>query len=272
MGGSTCQEPETEATATEESLSTTTESASTTKESASTTTESLSTPAGPTTPATECSCGVPNRPNRIVGGVVTEVNEYPWQVGLVSSSSTRPYCGGSILSSRTILTAAHCTAGDVASSITVVVAEHDWTVADGELRFSVCSKTEHPAYESSTVDYDFSILTLCSDISFTQDASPVCLPTQPGSAYDGVLATVSGWGTLVAGGSQPAQLMEVDVTTLTNPACNAAYGAGSITESMICATTLGKDACQGDSGGGLLYILKLFLLLFLRTSGDQRDR
>ena len=242
MGGSTCQEPGTEATATEELVSTTTESASTT--------------AGITTPSTGCSCGVPNRAERIVGGVVTEVNEYPWQVGLVISTSTRPDCGGSILSSRTILTAAHCTAGSAASSITVVAAEHDWTVADGELRFSVCSKTEHPAYESSTVDYDFSILTLCSDISFTQDASPVCLPTQSGPAYDGVLATVSGWGTLVAGGSQPTQLMEADVTTLTNPACNAAYGAGSITESMICAAALGKDACQGDSGGDLLYILE----------------
>merc|ERR1711970_1055500 len=204
-----------------------------------------------TTSSSSCSCGVANRATRIVGGVVTEVNEYPWQVGLIDTSSGRPYCGGSILSSKTILTAAHCTAGYDARSLTVVVAEHDWTANDGEQRFSVCGKTEHPSYDSGTVDYDFSILTLCSEITFQQDASPVCLPAQPGPAYDGVPAVVSGWGTLAAGGFQPTQLMGVDVQTMTNSACNSAY-RGAITDSMICATNPGKDACQGDSGGPLV--------------------
>ena len=140
---------------------------------------------------------------------MTEVNEYPWQIGLVGSG-TRPYCGGSILSSKTILTAAHCTVGTPASSLTVVVAEHDWTAEDGQERFSVCGKTEHPAYDSDTVEYDFSILTLCDKIAFKREASPVCLPAQSGSSYDGVTATFSGWGTLSSGGSQPQQLMEVD--------------------------------------------------------------
>ena len=58
-----------------------------------------------------CECGVPkNESNRIVGGQDADKNEYPWQVALKRGNSRKPFCGGSILSTDTILTAAHCDA------------------------------------------------------------------------------------------------------------------------------------------------------------------
>ena len=44
-------------------------------------------------PSTSCQCGRANTISKIVGGVNTDVNEYPWQVGLISSqSSSRSEC------------------------------------------------------------------------------------------------------------------------------------------------------------------------------------
>ena len=58
-----------------------------------------------------CNCGVPKTDrNRIVGGQPADKNEYPWQVALKRAGRNVPFCGGSILSSKTILTAAHCKA------------------------------------------------------------------------------------------------------------------------------------------------------------------
>ena len=64
--------------------------------------------------------------------------------------------------------------------------------------------------------------------------------------------TVSGWGTLSAGGSQPTELHSVNVPGITNDACKAKYGSSSITNKMLCAGNVyfgGVDSCQGDSGG-----------------------
>merc|ERR1712241_284857 len=49
---------------------------------------------------------------RIVGGQETEEHEYPWQVGLVSRNGRTPWCGGTLISSTHVLTAAHCTEGE----------------------------------------------------------------------------------------------------------------------------------------------------------------
>ena len=115
-------------------------------------------------------------------------------------------------------------------------------------------------FSSATFENDFSLLTLCSPITFHQSVQPVCLPTQPSPAYEDVVATVSGWGTTSPGGSQSAILLEANVTTQTNTVCNSAY-FGRVRDSMICAKDNGKDSCQGDSGGAkscLSYVFNYF--------------
>jgi len=71
----------------------------------------------------------------------------------------------------------------------------------------------------------------------------------------GTRCVVCGWGTTTPGGSLPSQLQCVYVFIISRAECDAAFAAyGGITANMICAAVPGggKDACQCDSGGGLV--------------------
>nr|AOW41608.1 trypsin [Euphausia superba] len=201
-----------------------------------------------------CVCGQANRATRIVGGQTTEVNEYPWQVALVSRGSTQVFCGGSLINDRWVLTAAHCTQSGVQQ---VILGNHLQSSTDtGERRVNVRRVVDHPNYNSRNLDNDFSLLELSTPQNLENvdpQIRPVCLPSASNpSQYEDVMAIVSGWGTTSAGGSQPNALRDTAVRTQTNAQCNQAYGSGSITNSMICAATSGRDSCQGDSGGPLV--------------------
>ncbi|XP_043237002.1 trypsin-1-like [Amphibalanus amphitrite] len=199
-------------------------------------------------------CGLARRSTRIVGGVETEVREYPWQAGLVSAGDSWIWCGGTVINDRYVLTAAHCTVGRSADRLEVLLGEHAMFLADGERRVAVAAVTEHPRYRSvDTTGYDFSLLRLAQRLDFAAlggRVAPACLPA--GGEFVGVEAIVSGWGTTSAGGPQPDALHEVTVRTQSNAQCSAAYR--QVNPSMLCAAVSGggKDACQGDSGGPLV--------------------
>ena len=191
------------------------------------------------------------RVEKIVGGKETLQHEFPWQVGLTKLRSRRPFCGGSLVSSRTVLTAAHCTRYQRPENIEVVVGDHNWLVGDGEERIKVCGKVEHPGYKPRNNDHDIALLNLCSPVEWSPTIQPVCLPDPDTMIKEGVVATVSGWGTTTSGGKQSTTLMAVNVTTVSDKACIKSYGQDMISKNMLCAASKGKDACQGDSGGPL---------------------
>lgn len=157
-----------------------------------------------------------------------------------------------MLSSVTILTAAHCETG--VNNFRVVLGEHDTTRSDGEQFIEPSQWISHPSYNSRTQNNDFAIVRLSKPVDFSPSVVPACLPSSSKN-YDAVTATVTGWGTLYSGGSLPNTLRKVDVKTLSNSECrgfSTLYTSGDITENMICAAAPGKDSCQGDSGGPLV--------------------
>lgn len=213
--------------------------------------------------APDCNCGLAKRSTRIVGGVLTEVNEYPWQVGIVTARSTSVWCGGSLISNSWVLTAAHCTKGESASGIEVLLGEHNYDDQSetNMVRMGISSIKNHPDYivNGRTPNYDFSLLKMKNTISFSDypHIRPICLPVDASNDYTGSVATVTGWGRQSSGAVTGSNILrEVDVVVLSNSDCKNNYGYSSnrITSQMLCANVQGggKDSCQGDSGGPLV--------------------
>jgi V8-like Glu-specific endopeptidase len=207
------------------------------------------------------NCGkrfVRNDVTRIVNGEIARKHEFPFMAALLNKE--RQFCGGSLIDSSHILTAAHCVAHmskyDV-KNLRVILGDHnlkDDYDANAE-KYRVKRVIRHKGFDASTLHNDVAILTLDKEVQLGTGIQPVCLEI---SAFDYTASTVSvaGWGTTKDGGQTSSTLRKVDVRVWTNKECASSYGnkaPGGIIDTMICASTpeLRKDSCSGDSGGPL---------------------
>jgi secreted trypsin-like serine protease len=199
---------------------------------------------------------MPLPPNRIVGGQEARPYEFPWQASIRRKSTNSHFCGGILINSRWVMTAAHCMSGESAALVSVVVGEHQRSATSTVRQtLNVERIIVHSGYNSRTMVNDISLIKTATDVALSQDVAPVCAP-EGTDQYQYRLSQCSGWGTLTSGGSCcPDILRYVSLNVTTNTFCDAAYPRNTITADMICASDNGggndRDSCQGDSGGPL---------------------
>ncbi|XKL66668.1 hypothetical protein PGB90_010088 [Kerria lacca] len=197
-------------------------------------------------------CGVINQEIRIVGGMPTGVNRYPWVARLVYDGKF--HCGASLINNDYVLTAAHCVRRLKRSKIRVILGDHDQTViSDSEsVMRAVSSIVRHRHFDVNSYNHDIALLKLRKPVNFSKTVRPVCLPPE-GLDPAGMTGTVVGWGRTSEGGTLASVIQEVQVPILTLNQCrNSKYKPTRITPNMICAGKGVQDSCQGDSGGPLL--------------------
>uniref|UniRef100_A0A1B6DWJ8 Peptidase S1 domain-containing protein n=1 Tax=Clastoptera arizonana TaxID=38151 RepID=A0A1B6DWJ8_9HEMI len=191
--------------------------------------------------------------SRIVGGTRSSVKDWPWMVAMLRRSDNVNFCGGAIISTTHILTAAHCVAHLSEKDIIVRLGDHDLTVPDETKPedFNVAQIIRHEDYSNITYRHDIALLVLDKPMEYNTYMQPICLPP-PGPRFSNITAVVTGWGTISFGGPSSAVLLEVPVPVWEQEQCVKAF-AQIIYDTCMCAAAYegGKDSCQGDSGGPL---------------------
>ncbi|XP_062917238.1 coagulation factor IXa [Mobula hypostoma] len=190
---------------------------------------------------------------RIVGGEECVKGQCPWQAMLLNDEKNEPFCGGTILNKKWVISAAHCFVHPV--EFRVVVGEHNIRKhEDTEEYHEVKSVILYPKYNSSRSRYnhDIALILLKTPITFTPFVIPICLPEK--SFAEKVLmmqpyGTVSGWGRLYMLGDTPQVLQQISIPYVDRSTCKQS-SKFSVTGNMFCAgmSDGSKDACQGDSG------------------------
>jgi secreted trypsin-like serine protease len=230
---------------------------------------------------------------RIIGGEPAVGKMWPWQIALYRRTNDGRFqfiCGGSVISERWVLTAAHCFSEGGGSRNA-----GDYTVVEGTKRIDLTMTAEptkggrrlgirrvivHEQF-SRAMENDIALLELATPARSTP--VPYGRSEMPALETPGKRAVVTGWGYLKSMRRDPSRgnvwvdaqtgdrispdnihnylddtLRQVDLPLIGWQECRGTYArqprSGSIDARNLCAGEAegGRDSCQGDSGGPLV--------------------
>uniref|UniRef100_L7M8A1 Putative tick serine protease n=1 Tax=Rhipicephalus pulchellus TaxID=72859 RepID=L7M8A1_RHIPC len=197
-------------------------------------------------------CGISHSKTMIVNGTAVKENQYPWAVFLETDFAEGLYgCGGTIITKRHVLTAAHCffVGGFFVQKIVVIYGSVDRHLGK---QVEASKVLVHKDYNHVTKANDIGLLEVEYPFQFSNDVAPICLPTAPVKLANKD-AVVAGWGALYLHGNGTDFLRHTTVTFLPDQLCRKIFKDQRYSDAIqSCAQKRGKGACKGDSGGPVM--------------------
>ncbi|XP_031365909.1 serine protease snake-like isoform X2 [Apis dorsata] len=208
----------------------------------------------------------------IFNGKLAMSSEFPYVValGYENDNISEPIkysCGGSLISSQYVLTAAHCV-NNINERIPIEVRlgnEDIQSIESNVQRIPISDIIYHPKYKRSTQYNDVAILRLKTKIQISKTTKPICLQTKSLRSLKITPRTsliVIGWGATSFDAENSVKLRKTpSLSIVSREECEKHYVGhprlpNGIDDNFICAidnnASRRADACQGDSGGPLL--------------------
>ncbi|XP_053954609.1 serine protease snake-like [Anastrepha ludens] len=198
----------------------------------------------------------------VVHGTEAAENEFPfmaaigWRTG--DSNGISYKCGGSLISRRYLLTAAHCLYHS--NELPVVVRPGGFDLNDTKAKEIAIDQIHvYPGYEYPAIYNDIAVIRLIEGYIPESHGNngPACVWAQPWNAAN---VTAIGYGNTQFAGLSSSTLMKANLTILPNQQCAQYYEQDAdtlfhgIIYSQMCANDpVGlRDTCQGDSGGPII--------------------
>ncbi|KAH8324031.1 hypothetical protein KR074_007578, partial [Drosophila pseudoananassae] len=208
-----------------------------------------------------------NEFHRIIDGYKASEKQFPYQVyydaldftNLEKLSYWSYKCGGTLVSKRIILTAAHCLDGPNIYAVRIFFGAlySNGTFKPGKKRLIVKRKdiVIHEDWEPQALYNDIALIKLPIDVNFNEYIQPAKLPS-PTATYIGSEATASGWGSSRFEEQEPVPYLKyANVSIISTDQCYKAILGNSskiFPSSYICIGQSNHSSCHGDSGGPLI--------------------
>ncbi|KAJ2937951.1 hypothetical protein O0L34_g14234 [Tuta absoluta] len=180
------------------------------------------------------------------------------------TQSFAQHCAGVILTSRHVISTAHCFQYNSGTGRNYTQASY-WRVrvgttyrSSGGTVHTVKTIITHTDFDPYFFTNDIAVVVVNRKFTLGGNIAQATIAKTRSEVKDGSVCSLVGWGSAESTGPQTEHLQETMMFTISNEVCRQRYNmiGAAIMKSMICAGKLdigGADGCYGDSGGPLVY-------------------